>query len=109
MPAIFISHSSRDTAISSEITSALKHLAFEEVFLDFDTDTGLGAGVDWEKTLYEKLARCHAILLVLTPSWLASKWCFAELRLARAQGKVVLPIICAPIGGQLVLPEIQAV
>jgi len=110
MPAIFISHSSRDKKIADDITTAIKHLGFEEVFLDFDSDTGIGAGADWEKTLYEKLSRCHALILVLTPNWFASAtWCRIELAYARAQGKVILPIICAPLGDKFVLPEIQAV
>src|SRR6202140_113039 len=109
MPAIFISHSSRDQKIADDIKSAIKHLGFEEVFLDFDTDTGIGAGANWEKTLYENLSRCHALILVLTPNWLASTWCRIELAQARAQGKVILPIVCAPIGDRFVLPEIQAV
>ena len=109
MPAIFISHSSRDQKIADDITVAIKRLGFEEVFLDFNPDTGIGAGADWEKTLYEKLARCHALILVLTPNWLASTWCRIELSQARALGKVILPVICAPLGDRYVLPEIQAV
>jgi hypothetical protein len=109
VPAIFISHSSRDQKVADDITTALKHLGFEEVFLDFDKDTGIGAGADWEKTLYEKLSRCHALVLVLTPNWLVSTWCRIELAQARALGKVILPVICAPLGDQYILPEVQAV
>ena len=86
MPAIFISHSSRDQALANDITSSLKGLGYEEVFLDFDTETGIGAGEDWEKTLYQKLSRCHALILILTPNWLASTWCRIELAQARALG-----------------------
>jgi hypothetical protein len=109
MPAIFISHSSVDRVVSDEVKSALARLGFERVFLDFDKATGIGAGDNWEKRLYEELSRCHAVLLVLTPAWLASKWCFVELAQARALGKMVLPVRCAPLGGQFVLPEVQAV
>ena len=109
MPAIFISHSSRDQALANDITSSLKGLGYEEVFLDFDTETGIGAGEDWEKTLYQKLSRCHALILILTPNWLASTWCRIELAQARALGKTILPIICQPLGERYVLPEIQAV
>jgi hypothetical protein len=45
---------------------------------------------------------------VLTPNWLASKWCFVELCQARALGKVILPIVCQPLG-ERVLREIQSV
>ena len=92
-------------------TSRLRstRLGFEHAFLDFDKETGLDIGENWEKRLYEELTRCHAVLLVLTPAWLASKWCFAELTQARALGKVILPVLCEPLDGQFVLPDIQAV
>src|SRR6476660_763782 len=109
MPAIFISHSSIDQQIANDIKTALDRFGFEQVFLDFDKVTGIDAGENWEKRLYEELSRCHAVILVLTPNWLASKWCFAELTQARALGKVILPIVCRPLGERLVLPEIQFV
>jgi len=109
MPAIFISHSSRDSKPADDIKVWLASLGYERVFLDFDKDTGIGAGDDWEKRLYAEIDRCHAVILVLTPNWLASKWCFAELTQARALGKVLLPVICAPLGEHKVLPEVQAV
>ena len=75
MPAIFISHSSLDQKVSDDIKAALARLGFEQVFLDFDKETGIGAGENWERRLYEELSRCHAVILVLTPNWLASTWC----------------------------------
>jgi hypothetical protein len=109
MPAIFISHSSRDNGVADKIKAWLASFGFERVFLDFDKDTGLDAGDDWAKRLYAELSRCHAVILVLTPNWLASKWCFAELTQASALGKVLLPVICAPLSEHKVLPEVQAV
>jgi tetratricopeptide (TPR) repeat protein len=109
MPAIFISHSSLDQKAADDIKAVLAGLGFDRVFLDFDKVTGIGAGENWEKRLYEELARCHAVVLILTPNWLASKWCFAELQQARALGKVILPIIFSPIGDSYVLPDIQAI
>lgn len=109
MPAIFISHSNKDKQIAHDIMTWLKTLRFERVFLDFDKDTGIDAGAEWEKTLYAEIKRCHAVILVLTPNWAASQWCFAELTQARALGKVILPIICSPMGGRTILPDLQAV
>ena len=109
MPSIFISHSSKDRQVSGDIKAALDRLGFEQAFLDFDKETGLDIGENWEKRLYEELSRCHAVVLVLTPAWLASKWCFAELTQARALGKVILPVLCEPVEGRPVLPDIQAV
>ena len=109
MPAIFISHSSLDQQIANDVKTTLDQFGFEHVFLDFDKVTGFDAGENWEKRLYEELSRCHAVILVLTPNWLTAKWCFAELTQARALGKVILPIVCKPLGDRVVLPEIQSV
>ena len=46
---------------------------------------------------------------MLTPNWLTAKWCFVELTQARALGKLILPIVCKPLGERVVLPEIQSV
>ncbi len=109
MPAIFISHSSLDQKAADDMKASLSGFGFEQVFLDFDKDSGIGAGENWERRLYEELARCHAVVLVLTPNWLASTWCRIELAQARALGKVILPVMCAPLGEKFVLPEVQAV
>jgi len=111
MPAIFISHSSRDTKVSDDIKAwlAAPPRRFERVFLDFDKDTGIGTGDDWEKRLYTEIGRCHAVILVLTPNWFASKWCFAEFTQARALGKVILQVICAPLGKHKIPAQVQAV
>ena len=55
MPAIFISHSSLDLQVADDIKAALDRLGFEEAFLDFDKETGIGAGENWEKRLYERI------------------------------------------------------
>lgn len=109
MPAIFISHSSIDQKITDDIVASLVHLRFDQIFLDYDPQTGIPAGDNWEKRLYEELSRCHAVILVLTHNWMASKWCFAEFTQARALGKVILPIICEPLGERVILPDIQAI
>lgn len=109
MPAIFISHSSQDNEASADIRAHLRALGFEQVFLDFDAHDGIRAGENWEQRLYQELSRCHAVILMITRSWLASHWCHAELTIARALGKLVLPVICEPLGdARRVLPEIQA-
>ena len=109
MAAIFISHSSRDDSLAGELRAWLAKDGYEQVFLDFDKQTGLQAGENWERRLYEEILRCHAVILILTPNWLDSKWCFAEFTQARALGKVIFPIVLSPLGERRVAPEIQGV
>lgn len=109
MPAIFISHSNLDRRVSEQIKTSLGRLGFERVFLDFDKTTGLGAGDHWERRLYEEISRSHAVVLVLTPNWMKSKWCFVEFAQARALGKIILPVICETIENSDIANEIQAI
>ena len=109
MAAIFISHSSLDGQQADEIKAWLAQDGYEQVFLDFDKDSGLRAGEQWERQLYEEIQRSHAVLLVLTPNWLDSKWCFAEFTQARALGKTLFPLVLTPLGDRRVAPEIQGI
>ena len=65
-------------------------------------------GADWERTLYREVEQSQAVIIIQTPNWLASKWCFAEFTQARALGKAIFPAIVAPTGDTLISPDIQA-
>src|SRR5262245_3778808 len=109
VPSIYISYSRVDQEIAAEVKALVNKLGFEQVFFDLDESHGIAPGADWERKLYENLARSHAVILVLTPNWVASKWCFVELTQARALGKAILPIIAKPLGDRFVLPDLQAI
>jgi WD40 repeat protein len=109
MPAIFISHSNLDRDASDKIKGLLEGFGYERIFLDFDKTTGIGAGENWERKLYDEINRCHAVILVLTSNWLNSKWCFVEFAQARALGKMILPVACGPMEKNSVISEIQVV
>lgn len=96
MPSIFISHSSLDKNIASEVKGWLREQAFDNVFLDFDKETGIGAGKDWARELYDEVSRCQAVVIIATENWARSRWCFAEAQQAQALGKVVFPVVTVP-------------
>lgn len=78
-----------------------------QIFLDFHRKQGIAAGSSWEQILYKQLRQCHAVVALITPDWLASKWCFVEIAQARALGKPIFPIKLIECDSNSVLPDIQ--
>lgn len=107
MSAIFISHSSADDAAAAQIKAWLEAQGHTSLFLDFDPEAGIKGGSGWEQTLYRKLRQCQAVIALLTPNWLASKWCFAELVQARERGKAIFPLKVQPCDPASVFGDIQ--
>jgi hypothetical protein len=93
MARVFLSHSSRDNAAATELKAWLDDQGFAPAFLDFDKHSGIPPGADWERTLYAEIQRCQALLIVQTPNWSASRWCFAEYTQARALGKPIFQVV----------------
>jgi len=108
MARVFISHSSRDNESAARIKTWLAEQGFETPFLDYDKHAGIPPGADWEKTLYIEIELSEAVVIIQTPNWLDSKWCFAEFTQARALGKSIFPIIETPTGDTLISSDIQA-
>src|SRR3954453_18474797 len=107
MTAIFISHSSIDNAVAAETKAWLESLGHTSLFLDFDPEAGIKGGTGWEQTLYQKLRQCQAVIALLTPNWMASKCCFAELVQARERGKAIFPVKVQACDAGCVFSEIQ--
>ena len=92
MSSIFISHSSRDNEIAKELAQRLAEQQHHSVFLDLDPEKGIQAGQSWEQTLYRKLRASSAVICLCTDNYLSSHWCFAELALARMEGKHLIAL-----------------
>ena len=108
MARVFVSHSSRDNAQAARIKTWLEEQGFDAPFLDFDKHAGIAPGADWERALYREIDQSEAMIIVQTPNWMDSKWCFAEFTQARALGKPIFPVIDTPTGERLIAPDIQA-
>jgi formylglycine-generating enzyme required for sulfatase activity len=90
---VFLSHSSRDNEAANRMKAWLEGQHFDAPFLDFDKHSGIPPGANWEKTLYDEIRLSQALLILQTPNWSASRWCFAEFTQARALGKPVFQVI----------------
>ncbi|MES2719034.1 MAG: TIR domain-containing protein [Pseudomonadota bacterium] len=109
MSDLFISHSSHDNAAAQALQAQLAAQGHRSVFLDFDPQAGIQAGVSWERTLYTKLRACRAVVALCSDHYLASQWCFAEIALARMEGKEIFVLQIAPWSDSTQLPSILQV
>ncbi|MEB3321812.1 MAG: TIR domain-containing protein, partial [Synechococcaceae cyanobacterium] len=96
MNGIFLSHSSRDDGAAREMAEWLRGRGLEALFLDFDPACGIPAGRDWEQELYHQMRRCRAVIALCSEDFLASRWCFAEVVMARMLGKGLFPVRIGP-------------
>lgn len=104
MSDLFISHSSADAANAREVERQLAEHGHRSVFLDFDPERGIVAGQSWERTLYSRLRACRAVIALCSDTYLASQWCFAEVALARMNGKHVFTLLIDGLSEATVLP-----
>jgi WD40 repeat protein/energy-coupling factor transporter ATP-binding protein EcfA2 len=92
MASLFLSHSSRDRTAAEWLRARLDAEGFVALFLDFDPEAGIPAGRGWERELYGQLRRSDAVVFLASAAAVASRWCFAEVALARSLGKPVFPV-----------------
>ncbi|HEV3375909.1 MAG TPA: TIR domain-containing protein [Thermoleophilaceae bacterium] len=107
MASLFVSHSSRDAGAAEELRNRLLGEGYESFFLDFDPDHGIPGGRNWERELYVQLRRADGVIFLGSPDGVESKWCFAELALARSVGKPIFPIRIAGGSRHPLLDDLQ--
>lgn len=92
MASLFISHSSSDRDAAQRLAERLRAEGFAALFLDFDPEQGIPAGRNWESELYAQLRKTDAVIFLASAASVASRWCFAEVSLARSLGKPIFPL-----------------
>jgi energy-coupling factor transporter ATP-binding protein EcfA2 len=109
MVSIFLSHSSQDNEAARDLSRRLKELGYDALFLDFDPDTGIKAGWDWERELYRNLKVAGAVVVLCTSGSMASRWCFVEIAQAKALGKAIFPVKISPCRIENILNDRQVI
>jgi hypothetical protein len=90
---LFISHSSANNAAAIALRDWLAEQGWDDVFLDIDPERGLVAGQRWQEALKAAADRCEAVLFLVSPAWLRSKWCLAEFLLVKTLNKRIFGVI----------------
>jgi WD40 repeat protein len=91
---IFLSHSSADNDIADWIKVRLERERESwSIFLDKHPRDGIIAGQNWQDRLRSELQSCRIVVAIITPSWLASQWCFTEAVTAAFRGKDFIGVL----------------
>jgi formylglycine-generating enzyme required for sulfatase activity len=102
MATIFISHSSRDDALASQLETWLKANGFTDLFIDH---AHIAGGAGWADALRASAGSCRVVLCLVTPNWLASGECPSEFRAAWYMGKRIIPLFL--LGDEAALDDRQ--
>ena len=92
---LFYSYADEDKGYCEKLEQVLKPLQRQSVFECWGKQTPV-AGSDWQRQIDENLDRADLILLLISPSFLASNSCHAQLQRARdrqASGKAQVILI----------------
>ncbi len=89
MATIFISHSSRDDALASQLEAWLIANGFTDLFIDHSSISG---GKAWADALRANAGACRVVLCLVTPNWLSSGECPSEFKAAWYMGKRIVPL-----------------
>jgi TIR domain len=105
---LFISHSSANNAAAIALAKWLSEQGYNDLYLDIDPDRGTAPGERWQQALKAAADRCEAVLFLVSPAWLDSKWCLAEFLLAKALDKRIFGLIIEPVPFERVPGEMTA-
>ncbi len=102
MATIFISHSSRDDALASQLEAWLRGNGFTDLFIDHSSISG---GAAWADALRANAGSARVVLCLVTPHWLASTECTSEFKAAWYMGKRIIPVFL--LGDEAALNDTQ--
>jgi hypothetical protein len=96
MPLIFISHAVVDKIIIDDFYDLLQmgcNLSREEIFCSSVEGAGIETGQDFTDWIHKTLNESEFVILFLTESYYASRFCVAEMGAAWALEKDVFPLV----------------
>jgi hypothetical protein len=109
---IFFCYAHEDEPLLNKLKTQLSPLQWQGL-IDPWHDRNISAGTEWEEEIKEHLDAAQIILLMVSPDFMASKYCYSvEMKRAierheRGEARVI-PIIVRPVYWQGVLGKLQA-
>lgn len=94
MAHIFVSYRSLEKDFALQLAQSLQKQRFE---IWMDVLSGIRAGEDWRQTLQIAINECSAMIVVLSPDYVHSKYCLREMMRADELSRPIIPIILKPV------------
>jgi formylglycine-generating enzyme required for sulfatase activity len=91
---LFISYARKDVEFAQKLNADLQRHGVA-TWID---ELGIRGGEDWPNRIATAIEGCKAMLIILSPDSVASRWVQRELAFADAKGKRVLPLLYKPCG-----------
>lgn len=106
MAHLFISYSSRDAAVASQLAAGLR-ARHHRISIDVDS---LVPGVEWRRELMDKLLTSDGVVVVLSPNALDSPFVLTEIGAARASSRLFLiPVTFGEVPHHPVIQDIYGI
>jgi len=102
---IFLSYRSIEADFALQLAADLKN-AGANLWMD-RLEVGIKVGDDWVQALQNALDTCSAMIAVLSPSYVGSKFCRRELKRADGSDKPIFPVLLRKLNQQEWPFEIQ--
>jgi glyoxylase I family protein len=110
-PKVFISYSHGDQGDRAVVDAMIKQLRRADIA--FWHDGQISAGEDWSVAIEDALTTATVFVVLITPSFLASKWGMLELgaavERARQGAAIVIPVVAGPVHLPNVLRRFQPI
>jgi TIR domain/AAA ATPase domain len=102
---LFLSYAAADEQLASDIKDYLEtQINGVTVFM---ASQSIKRGEEWEKRLHMNLKESFAVVPIITPNWLESRWCFGEWVAASVLGATILPFVEETVELRAELSRIQ--
>ena len=99
--SVFISHAAKDKKLVAAIVDLLEGgigVPEKEIFCSSLTGYGIPTGENFVTYIKTQIQKPKCVILLITPSYLGSNFCLAELGAAWAMSHKIFPILVEPIG-----------
>ena len=89
---VFISYARENAELAEKISEALRQRG-QKTWMD---DVGIRSGDDWLERIAKTIDGSKAVVTIISPEAVESKWVRREIEYADNKGKPILPVMIAP-------------